>query len=113
MLQKVAVIKFTMRNVCYWMMLILCVVGAITFLYKVLLDIESITSWMSIGVPANIAIYCGILAIMCEYRPRTTPQQIKRDQEIIDNGFMNITLVTIANAILLVMSMVMNSGNHM
>lgn len=105
MFQKVAVVRFTMRNVCYWMMMILCIIGSITFLYKILIDIQSVMSLWELGIPLNIAIYSGILAIMCEYRERITPQQIKRDQKIMDDGLNNITYVTIANAMLLCIAM--------
>lgn len=102
MVKKVLILKFSLRSFIYWLMMILCVVGSITFIYKMLIDVQHVDNLMQLGYPLEIALYSGIMAIMCEYRPTFTPQQIKRDKAIVNQGYLCLLLITLANAILIV-----------
>lgn len=102
MVKKVLILKFSLRSLTYWMMMILCIVGSITFIYKMLIDVQHVESLMELGYPLEIALYSGIIAIMCEHRPVYSPQQIKRDKAIVNQGYLCLLLITLANAILVI-----------
>lgn len=85
-------------------MFIICVISSGIFLYKILFDVSHIQSLMEIGVPFELSLYSGILAIMCEYRPRVTPTQIKIANKTENMGLFCLILITAANAILIVVA---------
>jgi hypothetical protein len=106
MVKSVSIIKYTARNVMYWMMMFLCVSGGFVFIYKVLINPRTIKSMMDVMIPLEIALYCGILAIMCEFRPRKTQAQRDSDDKTLNNGLNNIILITLMNVVLLIIAIV-------
>lgn len=74
------------------------------FMYKLLIDIQAVNALWQLGLPLDVALYAGILGIMCEYRPRNTQAQIEHDDTVLNQGLACLILLTVANAVLLCVS---------
>lgn len=102
MIHKILCLKLRIGHIFYLMFCILCLINGLVFIYKLLIDIQNVQHLYQLGIPLNLALYTGILAIMCEVRPRNTPQQIEYDDSIIDRGFNDLTLLSIINTIIII-----------
>lgn len=102
--EKLLIVKKTirLRNITYWLMMILCVVNGGVFIYKLLIDIENVTAMWQLGVPFMMALYTGIIGIMCEYRPRNTELQRRHDDVIMNGGLLSIVMLTVFNILVVI-----------
>jgi len=102
--EKLIIVKKTirLRNMMYWLMIILCVFNSGVFIYKLLIDIQNVTAMWQLGVPFMMALYTGIIGIMCEYRPRNTELQRRHDDMVMDRGLQLLVLLTVVNIIVVI-----------
>jgi hypothetical protein len=93
-IQKMIVIKqsFRVRNMMYWMMMVICIINSVLFVYRLLIDIHNVVSLWQLGVPLEMALYSGIIATMIE----------TDDDRHLNKGLASLILLTVFNALLIV-----------
>jgi hypothetical protein len=111
-IEKLIIIKHKIRlkNLMYWLMMIVCVINSVVFVYKLLIDIQNVTALWQLGVPLDLALYSGVVGIMCEYHPTHTQYLRDRHDKMLDQGLSVIILLTILNTFVVIYAM--HSHSH-
>lgn len=105
------IVSFTQRtrkNVVYYVLMITCITSCSIFLYKILFDIENVRTLWQLGIPGEIALYSGVLGIMCEARPRITESQRNFDDATRRMGLACVLLLTVFNILLIILALFVN-----
>lgn len=92
------------KQVAYWICWVFSLIGGFIFMYRMIFDVTHIKSVMDIWLPLNICMYMAILAIMLERRQVITPRQIKHNRQVVNNGYLILVLLSICNAVLIVIA---------
>ena len=102
--KQVVIKQFKLRNMCYWMMMVVCVSNFGVFIYRLLIDIQNVKSMWELGVPAFVCLMSGVIGIMCEHRPRITEAQKRFDDRVMTHGLITIVLTTLLAVLILFLS---------
>ncbi len=94
---------------------IICVLMGVTSVASSVLFIYGIysTSDMSVGALLGalfISLVSGVLFIMLENRPKTTPAQVRRDKSVLNQGFGLLMLLALAFILIASMSSCKTTG---
>lgn len=93
-IQKLIVVRqsFRIKDMLYWMLMVICIINGILFLYRLLIDIHSVVALWQLGLPLEMALYSGIIAMMME----------TDNERHLNKGLASLILLTIFNVLLIV-----------
>lgn len=59
--------QIRVKHMIYWLLWVFCIINGLVFSYRVFIDLDHVKLLWHLGVPAELAIITGTLAIMCEH----------------------------------------------
>lgn len=103
MIHKIQLVKISLRSfTCYSLYIISTIAGCI-FMYRVMFDLSNVKTLYDLGIPLDVAIFSGILAIYCEEIQVVTQRQWRANRFQKREAIMMLSLWITMNVILFIL----------